>query len=253
MICSQSVQCFCVPIGYHIPACNLCEITVCYWAPYPDHNLCDVLQLSYYLFSPLSPLTTFPHFLLFHIYAFLYFCTFGSHYIPLISGQVTQFLSTSSLIAEATNPYSSHILYSVVLILWFASIITPEDTHQQVVDSDNEIVPDSEAEELEDDLEENSQSNDSERPSRKHMKHNSTCHQLKPIQIWFYPGTWGDLLERAKQVFCLWLIKECHFPECDVNFLSAQHALGKVMEEFKAKDCEVGDGRCKSMCHNIFS
>ena len=41
--CSQYVQCSCVPPGYHIPA----------------HNLCDVLLLSYYLSSPLSPLMTF--------------------------------------------------------------------------------------------------------------------------------------------------------------------------------------------------
>ena len=90
------------------------------------------------------------------------------------------------------------------------------------MDSNNEIVPDSEAEEQEDDLEENSQSDDSEGPSRKHTKHNSTCHQLKPTQIWFYLGTWADLLEGAKQLFCLWLIKECPFPKHDVNLLSIQ-------------------------------
>ena len=124
---------------------------------------------------------------------------------------------------------------------------------KRVADSDNKIVPDSEAEELENDLEENSQSDDSEGPSRKRTKRNSTRHQPKPTQIQFYLGTWADLLERAKQFFRLWLIKECPFPERDVNLLSAQHVLEKAMEEFEAKDCEVEDGRCKSTCHNIFS
>ena len=80
------------------------------------------------------------------------------------------------------------------------SVIYHRRWPKRVADSDNEIVPDSEVEELENDLEENSQSDDSEGPSRKRTKRNSTRHQPKPTQIRFYPGTWADLLERAKHI-----------------------------------------------------
>ena len=110
---SWPVQHSCAPSGYCIPV----------------FNLCDILWLSYYLFSPLFPLMTFLHFLLhftlytlcFYAFMLLYFSVFLHFWDS--SGQATQFLSTSSLIAEAANPYSSYLLYSVVLILWSTSII----------------------------------------------------------------------------------------------------------------------------------
>ena len=121
-----------------------------------------------------------------------------------------------------------------------------------VVDSDEEeVVPDSEGELELDDMEENL--SDSEEPSRKHTKCNSAHHCAKLTQLQFYPGTWADILERAKEFFHLCIIEECPFPEHDENLPNTQNALEKAMEEFKAKDCEVEDSRCKSICHNIFS
>ena len=75
---------------------------------------------------------------------------------------------------------------------------------------------------------------------------------MHKTQLQFYLGTWADILERAKEFVCLWIIEECPFPECNKNLPNAQNALEKAMEEFEAKDCEVKDGRCKSICHNKY-
>ena len=83
--------------------------------------------------------------------------------------------------------------------------------------SDHEVVPDSKAEQAENTLDEGSQS-DNSKLARKCAKCNSTHHNAKPTQLCFYPGTWADVLEWAKQYFHLWLVKECPFPERDWNF-----------------------------------
>lgn len=122
---------------------------------------------------------------------------------------------------------------------------------KSVADSDKEVVPNSEVEEL-DNVEENL-SNNSEGLSRRCAKCNSTCHCAKPTQLQFYLCMWADILERAKEFFCLWVIKECPFPEHSVHLLSTQHALEKAMEEFEAKHHEVKDDKYRSTHHNLSS
>ena len=56
-------------------------------------------------------------------------------------------------------------------------------------------------------------------------------------------GAWVDILERAKQYFRLWLIKECPFADREVNLPDAQRALNRAIEEFEAKDIEVEEGK----------
>ena len=117
---------------------------------------------------------------------------------------------------------------------------------KQILEEDeDEIVPDSEASEEEPE-DEDSQSDNDEEPARKRAKRNSMHHDAKPTQLRFYPGTWQDVLDRAKQLYRLWAIKECPFPERECHLLSALTCLEKAMEEFEQKDHEVEAGTCKS-------
>ena len=64
------------------------------------------------------------------------------------------------------------------------------------VDDDNELV---DGNEVDDDAEmDDKDHSDSPEPPRKHAKCNSTCHDAKPTQLHFYPGTWVNILEHAK-------------------------------------------------------
>ena len=84
----------------------------------------------------------------------------------------------------------------------------------------NKIVPDSEDDAVDIQQNEDPQSDSSE-PPQKHAKCNSVHHNARPTQLHFYTGAWVDILEHAKQYFCLWLIKECPFADCEVNLLDA--------------------------------
>lgn len=114
---------------------------------------------------------------------------------------------------------------------------------RRIVETDDEeaIVPDSEEEAADIPVDEDSQSDNSE-PPRKRAKRNSTRHDAKPTQLRFYPGTWVDILERAKQYFRLWLIKECPFAEREANLPDARRTLDQAIEEFQAKEVEVEAG-----------
>ena len=89
---------------------------------------------------------------------------------------------------------------------------------------------------------EDPQSDNSE-PPRKRAKCHSIHHNARPTQLHFYTGVWVDILEHAKQYFCLWLIKECPFADREVNLPDARHALNRAIEEFEVKDIEVEDGK----------
>lgn len=91
-------------------------------------------------------------------------------------------------------------------------------------------------------VDEDPQSDNSE-PPRKRVKRNSIHHNARPTQLRFYTGAWVDILERAKQYFRLWLIKECPFADREVNLPDARRALKRAIEEFEAKDIEVEDGK----------
>lgn len=108
-----------------------------------------------------------------------------------------------------------------------------------VESSDSEVIPDSEEERVRN---EELQSDGTEPPTRKRVKRNSSYHNAKPTQLRFYPGIWTDILERAKQFFRLWLVKECPFPDREVNLKDASNALIRAINEYEAKDCEVEDG-----------
>ena len=56
---------------------------------------------------------------------------------------------------------------------------------------------------------------------RKCAKCNSTHHDAKPTQLHFYKGAWVDILEHAKQLFQLWLVKNCPFATCEANLPDA--------------------------------
>ena len=102
------------------------------------------------------------------------------------------------------------------------------------VDDDNEVDDDNKVDgDAEMDDENHS---DGPEPPRKCVKHNSTCHDAKPTQLHFYPSTWVNILEHAKQCFYLWLVNECPFAKCEANLPDIQHALKQAMDEFKAKD-----------------
>ena len=85
------------------------------------------------------------------------------------------------------------------------------------------------------------QSDASELP-RKCAKCNSTHHDAKLTQLCFYKGAWVDILEHVKQFFQLWLVKNCPFTTCEANLPDTQNTLNKAIEEFQAKDVEVGAG-----------
>ena len=93
--CSQPVWHSCVLTGYCTPACNLCDVPVCYWALYFCLWLCNVLYDSSSIFLPFHPRCV---------------CI------------------TLSLVTEAVNPYSLHKLYSVVQTLWFIYFLSAEHT-----------------------------------------------------------------------------------------------------------------------------
>lgn len=130
-------------------------------------------------------------------------------------------------------------------------------THQRrwpkriLEEDEDEIVPDSE-EEPED---EDSQSDNNEEPARKRIKRNSTPRDAKPTQLRFYPGTWQDVLERAKQLYRLWAVEECPFPERECHLLNALKCLEAAMEEFEQKGREVEAGTCKCafLCHILIN
>ena len=181
----------------------------------------------------------------------------SNSFSPIISSTITLVLDKNDMYDVLTDhqnhndvpkaPSADHLCDSVT---------HHEHWCRQVVDLDDEkIVPDlePEEEELEIAQEENMQSDDSTEPTKKCTKCNSIHHGTKPTQLWFYPGIQADILKQAKQFLYLWLINECSFLECDVNFPDAQNALEKAMEEFKAKGCEVEDGTCKSIHYIIFS
>ena len=89
---------------------------------------------------------------------------------------------------------------------------------------------------------------DSPEPPRKHAKCDSTHHDAKPTQLHFYLGTWVDILECAKQYFCLQLVNKCPFAECEANLPDTQCALKQAMNEFKVKDTEVKPGKQNTIC-----
>lgn len=109
-------------------------------------------------------------------------------------------------------------------------------------DDEQEIVPDSE-EEVEDIPQNKDPQSDNSKPPRKRAKRNLIHHDARPTQLCFYAGAWVDILECAKQYFRLWLIKECPFADCKVNLPDAWRALNCAIEEFKAKDIEVEEGK----------
>ena len=114
------------------------------------------------------------------------------------------------------------------------------------VDDDNEL---DDGNEVDDDAEmDDKDHSDGPEPPRKHAKLNSTCHDAKPTQLHFYPGTWVNILEYAKQYFCLWLVNECPFAECEANLPDMQCALNQAMDEFKARDTEVEPGKPNTIC-----
>ena len=123
-------------------------------------------------------------------------------------------------------------------------------THQRhwpkrVSDNDkDEIIPDSE-EANEESEDEDSRSVNSEEPAKKRAKRNSTRHYAKPTQLRFYPGAWQDVLERAKEFYRLWVIKDCPFPVHECHLLQARLCLEKAMEEFEKKGREVETGMSK--------
>ena len=123
-------------------------------------------------------------------------------------------------------------------------------THQRhwpkrVLDNDkDEIIPDSE-EAKEESEDKDSQSVNNEEPAKKRVKRNSTRHYTKPIQLRFYPGAWQDVLEWAKEFYCLWVIQDCPFPVCECHLLQVHICLEKAMEEFEKKGFEVETGMSK--------
>ena len=114
------------------------------------------------------------------------------------------------------------------------------------VDDDNEV---DDGNEVDDDTEmDDKDHSDSPEPPRKRVKRNSTHHDAKPTQLCFYPGTWVNILECAKQYFHLWLVNKCPFAECEANLPDAQCALKQAMDKFKDKDTELEPGKPNIIC-----
>ena len=111
---------------------------------------------------------------------------------------------------------------------------------QNVSDEDEVILDSEEAEEKSED--DDSQSINSKEPAKKWVKCNSMHHNAKPTQLRFYLGAWQDVLEDAKEFYCLWAIKECLFPVHESHLLHALPCLERAMEEFEKKGCEVEAG-----------
>ena len=80
----------------------------------------------------------------------------------------------------------------------------------------------------------NEADDEDQEPPRKHVRHNSTCHDAKPTQLHFYLGVGADILECAKQYFHLWLVNNCPFAEREANLPGAQCALKQAIDKFKA-------------------
>ena len=101
---------------------------------------------------------------------------------------------------------------------------------------------------MDDKMDDNDWSDNSE-PPRKHVKHNSTCYDAEPTQLCLYPSTQVDILECAKQYFCL-QVNECQFAKCEVNLSDVQHSPKQAMDEFKDKDIEVEPGKVQTIPSN---
>ena len=71
---------------------------------------------------------------------------------------------------------------------------------------------------------------------------NATQHTMMLNQPSFTSIAWVDILEHAKQLFQLWLVKNCPFATCEANLPNAWNALNKAIEKFQAKDVEVEAG-----------
>ena len=114
---------------------------------------------------------------------------------------------------------------------------------RRVPDSEEEVIPDSEPERDVNDPDDAAESDGSSGPVKKRAKRNSQHHDAKPTQLQFYPGHWRDVLERAKEFFRLWMIKECPFPQRDLHLVNAEAALKAAMEEFEENGSLVEDGK----------
>ena len=123
-------------------------------------------------------------------------------------------------------------------------------THQRrwpkrILDNNkDEIIPDLE-EAKEESEDEDSWSVNSKEPAKKWVKHNSTHHYVKLTQLHFYPGAWQDVLERVKEFYHLWVIKDCPFLVHKCHLLQVRLCLEKAMEEFEKKGHEVKTGMSK--------
>ena len=74
--------------------------------------------------------------------------------------------------------------------------------------------------------------------SGRHMPHNSTMHTAKPTQLSFYSGSWVDVLQGVKILYCLWIHTQDPLPEHNQNTLTDVHAclmdaIGWFEEEWK--------------------
>ena len=110
-----------------------------------------------------------------------------------------------------------------------------------VPDSEEEVIPNLELEwDVANDPDDAAQSDGSEEPVKKCTKHNSQHHDAKPTQLQFYPGHWHNVV---KEFFCLWMVKECPFPQRDLHLVNAKDALKVSMEEFEENGSIVEDGK----------
>jgi hypothetical protein len=108
-------------------------------------------------------------------------------------------------------------------------------------------VPDSE-EEIEDCSESESV------PARKRAKQNLTSSiqyetHSRAMQLEFYPGTWANILEHAKQLFCVWLVTVCAWPNRATHLVVAENCIAKAIEKYQRSKIEEGESRldCKSL------
>lgn len=97
------------------------------------------------------------------------------------------------------------------------------------------------------DSEEDSGGSSGSEPARKRTMHSLNppyaTYRGLPTELKFYPKTWVDILEHAKNQFLVWLITECPWPQRETHLVNAEHSLIEAIDTYRDKGHEIEQGR----------
>ena len=84
-------------------------------------------------------------------------------------------------------------------------------------------------------------------PARKRVKHDSevpleASGGRQPMQLEFYQGTWSEILQLAKQLFHVWLVIKCPWPELNTHLIHAKNCLVAAIQKYRKKGSKIEEG-----------